>query len=48
MEPSIEEEEKPDCLLRVSDLSIGIDRPDGVLALTDLVSFHLLEGEILG
>ena len=48
MEPSIEEEEKPDCLLRVSDLSIGIDRPDGVLALTDRVSFHLLEGEILG
>ena len=47
MEPSIEEE-KPDCLLRVSDLSIGIDRPDGVLALTDRVSFHLLEGEILG
>ena len=48
MEPSIKEEEKPDCLLRVSDLSIGIDRPDGVLALTDRVSFHLLEGEILG
>ena len=48
MEPSIEEEEKPDCLLRVSDLSIGIDRPEGVLALTDRVSFHLLEGEILG
>jgi len=48
MEPSIEEEEKPDCLLRVSDLSIGIGRPDGVLALTDRVSFHLLEGEILG
>ena len=48
MEPIIEEEEKPDCLLRVSDLSIGIDRPDGVLALTDRVSFHLLEGEILG
>ena len=48
MEPSIEEEEKPDCLLRLSDLSIGIDRPDGVLALTDRVSFHLLEGEILG
>ena len=48
MEPSIEEEEKPDFLLRVSDLSIGIDRPDGVLALTDRVSFHLLEGEILG
>ena len=48
MEPSIEKEEKPDCLLRVSDLSIGIDRPDGVLALTDRVSFHLLEGEILG
>ena len=47
MEPSIEEE-KPDCLLRVSDLSIGIDRPEGVLALTDRVSFHLLEGEILG
>ena len=48
METSIEVEEKPDCLLRVSDLSIGIDRPDGVLALTDRVSFHLLEGEILG
>jgi peptide/nickel transport system ATP-binding protein len=48
MEPSIKEEEKSDYLLRVSDLSIGIDRPDGVLALTDRVSFHLLEGEILG
>ena len=35
-------------LLEVSDLSIGINRPDGVLSLTDRVSFHLNQGEVLG
>jgi peptide/nickel transport system ATP-binding protein len=35
-------------LLEVSDLSIGINRTNGVLPLTDRVSFHLNQGEVLG
>jgi ABC-type dipeptide/oligopeptide/nickel transport system ATPase component len=37
-----------DCLLQVTDLSIGIRRTDGFLQLTEGVSFDLAEGEIHG
>ena len=48
MEARKHNEGEANSLLEVSDLSIGINRSDGVLPLTDRVSFHLNQGEVLG
>ena len=48
MEVRNRNEGEANSLLEVSDLSIGINRSDGVLPLTDRVSFHLNQGEVLG
>ena len=48
MEVRSRNEGEANALLEVSDLSIGINRSDGVLPLTDRVSFHLNQGEVLG
>lgn len=48
MEVRSRNEGEANSLLEVSDLSIGINRSDGVLPLTDRVSFHLNQGEVLG
>ena len=48
MEVRNRNEGEANSLLEVSELSIGINRPNGVLPLTDRVSFHLNQGEVLG
>ena len=48
MEVRNHNEGEANSLLEVSDLSIGINRSNGVLPLTDRVSFHLNQGEVLG
>ena len=48
MEARKHNEGEANSLLEVSDLSIGINRSGGVLPLTDRVSFHLNQGEVLG
>jgi peptide/nickel transport system ATP-binding protein len=48
MEVRNHKEGEANSLLEVSDLSIGINRPNEVLPLTDRVSFHLNQGEVLG
>ncbi len=48
MDPASSDELPRDNILSVTDLSIGIHRTDGILQLTDRVSFDLTEGEIHG